>query len=52
MSDRSDQRAFDVVGIGNAIVDVLSPVEESFIQEHQLIKGNMTLIEADRAQEL
>ena len=52
MSDRRNQRGFDVVGIGNAIVDVLSPVEESFIQEHQLIKGNMTLIEAERAQEL
>ena len=52
MSDRRNQRGFDVVGIGNAIVDVLSPVEESFIQEHQLTKGNMTLIEADRAQEL
>ena len=52
MDRKKNEKKFDVVGAGNAIVDVLSPVEESFIQEHQLIKGNMTLIDADRAQEL
>ena len=52
MDRKKNEKKFDVVGVGNAIVDVLSPVEESFIQEHQLVKGNMTLIDADRAQEL
>ncbi len=39
----------DVVGIGNAIVDVLAAVDDDFIHEHDLTKGAMTLIDADRA---
>lgn len=42
----------DVVGVGNAIVDVISTVEESFIDEHGLNKGAMTLIDAERATSL
>lgn len=40
----------DVVGIGNAIVDVISPVDESFLVEQELVKGAMGLIDADRAE--
>ncbi len=43
---------FDVLGIGNAIVDVLSHAEDSFIENHGLNKGTMTLIDADRAEYL
>ena len=39
----------DVVGVGNAIVDVLASVDDSFILEHGLTKGSMTLIDAERA---
>lgn len=39
----------DVVGIGNAIVDVISPVDEAFLAEHDLVKGAMGLIDAERA---
>ena len=42
----------DVVGVGNAIVDVIATVPESFIDAHGLAKGAMTLIDADRAVEL
>jgi len=42
----------DVVCIGNAIVDVISQVPESFIDQYELAKGSMTLIETDRAEEL
>ncbi len=42
----------DVVCIGNAIVDVISQIPESFIEEYGLAKGSMTLIETDRAHEL
>jgi sugar/nucleoside kinase (ribokinase family) len=42
----------DVAGVGNAIVDVIATVEESFIVEHSLNKGSMTLIDADRARSL
>lgn len=45
-------RQFDVVGVGNAIVDVIAHVEDGFIAEHQLNKGSMTLIDAGRATEL
>jgi fructokinase len=41
---------FDVLGIGNAIVDVLAPVEEAFITKHDMRKGSMTLIDAARAE--
>jgi sugar/nucleoside kinase (ribokinase family) len=39
----------DVVGIGNAIVDVLSQADESFIQQEKLAKGTMALIDEARA---
>jgi len=40
---------FHVVGIGNALVDVIAHHSEDFIETHGLVKGSMTLIEADRA---
>jgi sugar/nucleoside kinase (ribokinase family) len=43
---------FDVLGIGNALVDVLSTEEESFIDRLGLAKGSMTLIDTARAEEL
>ena len=33
-----------ILGIGNAIVDVISKVDENFIVENNLSKGNMKLI--------
>ena len=48
MSDRE----IDVVGIGNAIVDVLSHAEEDFLAAHGLSKGTMTLIDGARAEAL
>ncbi len=44
--------AIDVVGIGNAIVDVIAHAEESFLAEEGLAKGAMTLIDTDRADAL
>jgi fructokinase len=41
---------FDILGIGNAIVDVLAPVDEAFITKHDMRKGSMTLIDAARAE--
>ena len=40
---------YDVVGIGNALVDVIAHAGEDFIVEHALVKGSMTLIDTDRA---
>lgn len=47
-----DDARFDVVGIGNALVDVIAPAEEVFLTDHDLVKGSMTLIETERAVEL
>jgi sugar/nucleoside kinase (ribokinase family) len=44
--------AFDVTGIGNAIVDVLAEASDEFLQLNQLDKGAMMLIDAQRALEL
>ena len=43
---------FHVLGIGNAIVDVLAYADEEFLVKHGLDKGRMTLIDADRTQAL
>lgn len=45
-------KQFDVVGIGNAIVDVIAHVDDAFIGQHQLAKGSMTLIDTERADAL
>ncbi len=45
-------REFDVVGIGNAIVDVLARADERFLARHGLIKGAMTLVDAKTAGDL
>ena len=42
----------DVVGIGNALVDVLSHETDDFIETQGLVKSAMTLIETDRAEQL
>src|SRR3546814_4090719 len=44
--------AIDVVGIVNALGDVLSHEDDDFIAAHELVKGAMTLIETERAEEL
>jgi len=43
---------FDVVGLGNAIVDVLAHADDDFLASHDLNKGTMTLIDADMAGKL
>ena len=44
--------SIDVVGVGNAIVDVIATVSDDFISQHGLVKSAMTLIDADRATSL
>ncbi len=45
-------QTYDVVGIGNAIVDVLSFADEKLINEQGLSKGSMTLVDENRSQQL
>jgi sugar/nucleoside kinase (ribokinase family) len=46
------QTRFDVVGIGNAIVDVLSQAQPEFLTRHNLAPGSMTLIDNAQADAL
>lgn len=48
----NDTAEYDVVAIGNAIVDVLAKVGEGFLSERGLQKGDMTLVEAKKAGEI
>jgi sugar/nucleoside kinase (ribokinase family) len=41
-----------VVGIGNAIVDVIAHANEAFLAKEALVKGTMALIDAERADAL
>jgi sugar/nucleoside kinase (ribokinase family) len=43
---------FDVLCIGNAIVDVIARVDDGFVNRHGLVKGSMNLIDEDRAESL
>ncbi|MBV9786447.1 MAG: adenosine kinase [Acidisphaera sp.] len=42
----------DILGIGNAIVDVVAPVEEEFLAKCDLRKGGMTLVDEAAARSL
>ncbi len=39
----------DVVGIGNAIVDVLAEVDDAFLEQNGMVKGTMALIDSEQA---
>ena len=43
---------YDVIGVGNAIVDVIAAASENLILKLKLEKGGMTLIDADRGEEI
>lgn len=45
----SEDTIYDVLGIGNAVVDVLAKVGDSFLTERNLPKGSMTYVEAAEA---
>ena len=45
-------KSLDVVGIGNAIVDVLVHADDRMLEEHGLTKGTMTLIDENDADRL
>ena len=42
----------DVLGLGNAIMDIIAPVSDSFLSEHGMDKGARALIEESRALKL
>ena len=46
------QTRFDVLTIGNAIVDIIAPVEGGFLKREGMNEGIMHLIDADRSADL
>ena len=44
--------SLDIIGIGNAIVDVLSRADDAFLEAHDLPKGGMRLVGAEDAERL
>jgi len=46
------EKIYDVVGIGNAIVDIIARCDDGFLSKHDLDKGFMRLIDADEAAKL
>ncbi|UWQ37809.1 adenosine kinase [Leisingera aquaemixtae] len=45
-------KTYHLVGIGNAVVDVIAQCEDSFLAEQGIEKGIMQLIERDRCEDL
>lgn len=43
---------YDVIGVGNAIVDVITTADDAFLGQHGIEKGAMTLIDEGRAKTL
>ena len=43
---------YDVLGVGNALVDVIASVDDAFLTANDVAKGGMTLIDEPRAQSL
>ena len=46
------QPRFDVIAIGNAIVDVMAPAEDALVERLEMAKGGMMLIDTPRAHAL
>ncbi len=43
------EKTYDVVAVGNAIVDVIARTGDDFIDRHGMVKGSMALVEPDAA---
>lgn len=45
-------KKYDVYGIGNALVDIVTEVKDDFFTKHNIEKGLMTLVDEDRQHQL
>jgi fructokinase len=52
MTNKINSPSLDIVGIGNAIVDVLTKTDDSLLEKLSFDKGSMTLIDENKAEEL
>ena len=46
------QKSYDILAIGNAIIDVFSQCDDDFLQQHAIEKGGMNLVDAAASQSL
>lgn len=46
------QKSFDILAVGNAIIDVFSQCDDDFLQQHAIEKGGMNLVSAAASQSL
>ncbi|WP_269609868.1 adenosine kinase [Prochlorococcus marinus] len=52
MTNKTTDPSLDIVGIGNAIVDVLTTTDDSLLERLSFNKGSMTLIDEKKAKDL
>ena len=43
---------YDLLGIGNALVDIEVHVDDTFIEQNSLVKGGMTLFSLENQQKI
>ncbi len=48
----AEQPEYDLVGIGNALVDVVAQADDAFLDGNELAKGGMMLVDADQSSAL
>lgn len=46
------QKSYDILAVGNAIIDVFSQCDDDFLQQHAIEKGGMSLLDAAASQSL
>ncbi len=46
---QNSEKTYDVVAVGNAIVDVIARTDDGFIDRHGMVKGSMALIDSGAA---
>ena len=47
-----EDKKVDLIGLGNAIVDIIVNIEDEFLEINNLNKGSMNLINSDESQRL
>ena len=46
------QKSYDILAVGNAIIDVFSQCDDDFLQQHSIEKGGMNLVDAAASKSL
>ena len=46
------QKPYDILAVGNAIIDVFSQCDDDFLQQHAIEKGGMNLVESAASKSL